>query len=130
MNRDDATRRVMMSIATRFPRIQLPYVAPDGSKPLVVATPNENVSDVIERVKAAGGSANIALAEARRFRIFVIEGELGSESPSEDHEDINNEMSMGMLWLKTQSRKSGLYKLKGAEAKKVPVANREFAYAG
>jgi hypothetical protein len=128
MDRDAATRRVMLSIAVGPQRVELPYTAADGSKPLVVATPNENMSAVIERVEAIGGSANIALAEARKFTIFTIEGEPAPSEPSENEATVNKDMSMGMFWLKQKNRNGHFFRLRNAEAK-FPAVSQEFAYA-
>lgn len=104
----------------------LSYVAPDGSKPIVVCTPNEYFSDVTARVKAVGGSANVVLAEVNRFRVMVLEsipGEVTSES-----EGVNADLSMGMLFLRMSSNrnKRGLIHIAGVS---VNSGSREFAYA-
>jgi len=127
MNRDDATKRVMLAIAIGPKAIKLQYTASDGTQPLVVTTPNEYVNDVIARVNALGGCANIALAEARKFTIFTIERDDSDVDVQEDNQ-LNKEMSMGMFWLKAQRKKGGTFRLKNSGAK-IPALQQEFAYA-
>lgn len=117
----------MLSIAIGAKRIALPFTAQDGSKPLVVATPNEYVSEVIKRVEAVGGSANVALAEARKFTIFIIEGE-ANDAPMDDRQDVSDDMSMGMFWLKAKVKRSSQFRIRNAEAK-FPATKQEFAYS-
>lgn len=132
MNRHSAARRVLKSIAVGPKKINLPFTAPDGSKPIVVATPAEYLSDVIARVEAAGGSANVVLAEAKSFVVFTL---MGSESDTVDDavESVNTDMSMGMLWLKynAQRKKSGSkvrYTMNSHQAV-MPVSSEHFEYS-
>ena len=122
----------MKSIAVGPREVNLPFIAPDGSRPIVVATPNEHVSSVLARVEAAGGTANVALAEAQRFTVFVIRGTDG-DNPSEDGElteVVNKDLSMGMLWLRASRKRSGKanYRLRDG-ASIAPAQSQEFAYA-
>jgi hypothetical protein len=134
MNRHVATRRVMKSIAVGPRVVSLPFTAPDGSKPLVVTTPGEYLSAVIERVMALGGSANVALADAKGFSIFVIESDADAEEGPVD-DLFNDDMSMGMFHIKTRTRSHGrgsrdaTFRLRGAEVARIPAVASEFAYA-
>jgi hypothetical protein len=128
INRDDATRRVMLAIAMGPDVVSLPFEASDGTRPLVVATPNEDVSDVLKRVAAAGGGANIALAEARKFTIFMITSE-SIEAIPEAADEVNKDMSMGMFYLRMSrgGKRTGTFKVKNVAAT-IPSLRREFAY--
>jgi len=128
MSRDSATKRVMLAVAVGPSRVELPFTAADGSKPLVITTPNENVSDVIERIEAVGGSANIALAYAQNFTIFTITRDSGKARPTADAEVYNKELSMGMFYLRARNKRGGKFRVNDSEAI-IPAGNREFAYA-
>ncbi|WP_147374425.1 hypothetical protein [Microbacterium sp. AG238] len=122
---------MMKSIAVGPRRVNLPYAAPDGTRPLVVATPNEHISAVIARVAAAGGAANVALAEARKFVVFVMrsEDEDVPDAPGEISEDVNEDMSMGMLLLRASRRgRKTSYRLRSGATIASPLSE-QFAYA-
>lgn len=125
MNRHEATRKVLMSLAFSGAESRLSYVAPDGSRPIVVCTPNEYLGEVTQRVDALGGAANLILAETNRFRAMVIET-VPDDSAGEP-EDVNGDISMGMFWIRTQRRKdrNALFHIAG-----VGVSSpQSFAYA-
>ena len=111
--------------------MNLPYTAEDGTKPLVVTTPGEYISSVVARVDELGGSANIALAEARKFTVFAMEDESTSASDDDARlEEVNKDMSMGMFWLKASSRahRSSTWKLRNSGTV-VPSRSEAFLYA-
>lgn len=132
MNRHEATRRVITSIAVGGTKVRLPYIAPDGSQPLVVTTPGEYLSEVMKRVDAVGGGANIALAEVSRFFIFEIAPARAAtaaapiESSPTDH--LNGDMSMGMFKLRYTGRKNARFAVKGVDVE-VGAESSSFAYA-
>ena len=128
MNRDDATRRVMTAIAVGPKRVVLPFTAADGSKPLVVTTPNEYLSTVIERIDAVGGSANVALAEARRFTIFMIERQREFVESEDSDQEVNQDLSMGMFYIHAARNRSSNFTIRDARAL-IPAKRQEFAYA-
>ncbi|MFJ4166274.1 hypothetical protein ACIPY5_12020 [Microbacterium sp. NPDC089698] len=104
MNRHEATRRVMQSIFRRGTENALRYVAPDGSRPVVVCTPNEYLSEVSKRVDAAGGSANVVLAETKRYSIIIMESVAG-DAEDVGSEAVNADISMGMFFIRAKSRR-------------------------
>jgi len=126
MNRHEATRRVMRSIMRPDSKVRLRYVASDGSRPVVVCTPNEYLSDVAKRIEAVGGSANVVLAEVKRFKIMVIES-VPDDSPVES-EGVNAEISMGMFYIraKAKGRRSGTFHIGGVN---VESTEQAFDYA-
>ncbi|WP_203138420.1 hypothetical protein [Microbacterium sp. JZ31] len=129
MNRHEATRRVVAAIAFGPQEVGLPYVAPDGSQPLVVATPAEYLSDVLVRVDAVGGSANVALAEVKRFSIFTITKAMTAVDASEESTDhLNSDMSMGMFKIKYTGRRKSHFAVKGVDVEVNSEAS-SFAYA-
>ncbi len=130
MNIDDAIRRVMTAIAIGDDVVNLSYTAPDGTQPLIVTTPNEYLSDVIARVEAVGGSANVALARARSFSLFVIRGEGERAAHDAESDELNKELSMGMFYLRAQRRgPRGMFSVKRETSADMSGA-RDFAYAG
>jgi len=126
LDRDEAVRRVALAIAVGPATVDLPYEGPDGSRPLVVTTPNEYLSAVIERVEAVGGSANIALAFAKNFTVFTITRKT-DDTKVED--ELNRDISMGMFHLRAQAkRRQGSFRLRNAAAN-ISQSVGEFAYA-
>lgn len=130
MNRHEATRRVVTAIAIGRAKVQLPYVADDGSQPLIVTTPGEYLSEVMKRVEAVGGGANIALAEVNSFFVFEIAAARGSEPAIENDpaDHLNADMSMGMFKIKYTGRKDALFSVKGVGVE-VRSGASSFAYA-
>lgn len=117
MNRHEATRRVMKTMALRSAAV-LPIVSEDGSRPLVVTTPNEYLSEVLKRIEAVGGSASVALAETKQFFVFAIEGTgtRGLDAEFGPSDPLNGDMSMGMFHIRySQAKKHGRsFHLKGS----------------
>lgn len=132
MDRHTAAKRVMKSIAVGPKKVDLPFTAEDGSKPLVVTTPGEYLSVMIERVRAAGGSANVALAEARGFTVFAVIGLPSGPGAGAETKDVNEDMSVGMFWLRHKARKKRdakiSYRLTAGDAVVTSPA-QEFSYA-
>ncbi|HWU30178.1 MAG TPA: hypothetical protein VN041_13935 [Microbacterium sp.] len=126
MNRHEATRRVMHSIMRPDSAVKLRYVAADGSRPVVVCTPGEYLSDVTKRIDAVGGSANVIMAEVRRFKVMVIEAV--PDGVEADSEGVNAELSMGMFYLRANSkaRRTGTFHIGGVN---VDSATQAFEYA-
>lgn len=117
MNRHEATRCVMKTMAMQAAG-GLPILLDDGSRPLVVTTPSEYLSDVVKRIEAVGGSASVALAETKQFVVFTIErtGTNAGDDQSEPSDPLNDDMSMGMFHLRySQAKKQGRsFHLKGS----------------
>ena len=128
MSRDDATRRVMKTIALKSPPVQLPYTAEDGTKPLVVALPAELISDVISRVVSVGGHSNIAIAFATNFYLIVIDS--GGRKKGDAEMEVTQDISMGMFLLKLQQHPTQRIRLrfKNIEAE-APATQQELEYA-
>lgn len=126
MNRHEATRRVFNSITRPDSKVKLRYVAPDGSRPLVVCTPGEYLSEVAARIEAVGGSANVVLAEVNRFKVMVIEA-IPDGVPAES-EGVNADISMGMFYIRAKNggRKNGTFHIGGVN---VESAAQTFEYA-
>lgn len=127
MNRHETTRRVLHTIWNQGIEAEaLEYVAPDGSRPVVVCTPGEHYKDVRARVDAAGGSANVILAEVRSFRTMIIERV--DDEATETSEGVNAEISMGMLAIRMAAsrRKQHRFHIAGSN---VNAGTGEFAYA-
>jgi hypothetical protein len=126
MNRHEATRRVMMTLSQPGSETKIPFVAPDGSRPIVVCTPGEYLSEVTKRVDAVGGAANLVLAEVKQFQSMTIET-VQYEGAEADAEDVNADISMGMFWIRARGRrgKQSLFHIAGVDVS-TPQA---FSYA-
>ena len=127
LSRDDATRRVMKTVARTFDREPLPLTLEDGTQPLVVALPSEYISEIVGRVISIGGSANVAVAFNDHFTTIVL---ANNGSPSMDVLEINQDLSMGMFLIKLERNpgKSMRLKFRDVDAN-VPDASLELAYA-
>lgn len=126
-----ATRKVMKAIATGPTRVRLQYRAEDGTFPLVVALPNENIADVAERVRSVGGSANVAIAFAKNFRIISMTG-VDVELNPEEHEDsldVTHQMSMGMLLIQFDQRKRSNVHFRAHAQLSAPLETKALAYS-
>lgn len=99
--RIELTKRVMKTIGCSAEPVELMKLE-DGTSPLVVALPNEYVSDVFDRVTALGGQANIAVAYAKHFQTLT----LTDRSVTAGELEVNRDLSMGMLLIK-MSRNPG-----------------------
>ncbi|QNE44963.1 hypothetical protein F1C15_15085 [Frigoribacterium sp. NBH87] len=117
----------MSTIATYPSPITLQYTAEDGSQPLVVTTPNEYLSEVIARMKALGGSANIALAKAKSFQLGSLEY-AGESEEFAGVDVVNHDMSMGMLFMKLERGTLGPFTVRAAGVT-ASADVRAFAYA-
>jgi hypothetical protein len=126
--RDIRARDVMKAIGMHPIGLDL-YVAPDGTSPLVVATPNEHVVDVLDRVARVGGSANVAVAGARSFELIVLEMHGHGDADADDLM-IGEDISMGMLSIRLAEQPGAArrLRLRGQEVD-VPRVGREIAYA-
>lgn len=129
MNRHEATRRVLRTMTLGTREVTLPYSADDGSQPLVVTTPGEYLSEVLKRIEVVGGSANVAVAETRRFSVFKITKAPARTSNSAlVTEELNADMSMGMFKIRYTGRRHARFALKGVGAEVSSEAST-FAYA-
>jgi len=97
--RGSQIRKIMARISNGPTQVRMPYQAPDGSYPIVIAFPNEYMSQVFGRVKAYGGTANLVYADTKSFRVLMIEGGDGAEEGDADT-TINRELSLGMFMIK------------------------------
>lgn len=96
-----ANKRVLVSVM-RSGR-ELPFRADDGSRPLIVALPNDYLSVILDRVRAAGGAANVAIADMRSFKIVVLRTH--DEPVENGGEEYDDDMSMGMFSIRTSSQR-------------------------
>lgn len=129
LTRDDATRRVMKSLARPHASGALSLQLDDGTRPLVVALPFEKVSEVVARVRVIGGKANVAVAHAKNFNTLVMDlnPRTATDRPVVE---ITQDLSMGMFVLRIEQnpRKSILFRFHDIEAG-VPSVSQELAYS-
>lgn len=126
LSRDDATRRVMKSLA-RPEFSHLPaFETPGHIYPIVVALPSENVSEVVSRVAHIGGRANVAVAFSDTFSMFV----LGASSSSDDYLEIHQDLSMGMFLIRVEKNpgKKIRFRFRGVNSE-IPAVTTDLAYA-
>lgn len=126
LSRDDATRRVMKSLA-RPEFAHLPsYESPDHVFPVVVALPNEHVSEVMARVAHIGGCANVAVAFTDTFSMCVM----GAGSSAEDFLEINQDLSMGMFLIRVHKNPGRKIRFRFREmSSEIPLVVSDLAYA-
>lgn len=99
--RNIATRRVMKTVARRSMVQPLPVVADDGTRPVVVALPDDDLKTVFERVEAFGGRANVFVAFADWLALIeFINGSGAHESATEQHVHEATSMAMYVEFLK------------------------------
>lgn len=123
--RIELTKRVMKTIGTSATPVHLMKLD-DGSSPLVVALPNENVSDVFDRVRAIGGNANIAIAYAKDFQMMT----LSDRAVSDGELEVNRDLSMGMLSIKMSQNPGKTIRIKVREsAVALPQIETKLQYA-
>lgn len=72
LRRDDLTRQVYARMVNADFRALLTAVAPDGSRPVVVALPSDLVRDVLPRVESLGGAANLVVPVRNGFMVVGI----------------------------------------------------------
>jgi hypothetical protein len=126
LSRDDATRRVMKSLARpEFAHLPV-YENVDHAFPIVVALPGENVSEVMARVSNIGGQANVAVAFSDTFSMFVM----GASSSSEDFLEINQDLSMGMFLIRVQQNPGKKIRFRFRHVNsEIPTVVADLAYA-
>lgn len=109
-----ASQRVLAAVYTR--RKPLPFTNADGSVPLVVALPRDYLSATLDRVRDAGGSANVAVADTKGYKVVVLEiDEVADEDEGGD--EYPDDMSMGMFMIRLGSRRGeSTFRLSGVRA--------------
>jgi hypothetical protein len=115
----------MRTLAIRTPKIQLTRDE-TGNAPIIIALPNEYASEVLSRVRAVGGLANVAIAYAEYFEIMTIR----PDGRAEGELIISQDLSMGMLILRIKKNPGKLVRLRiRDEEVDVPAPSMEFDYA-
>jgi hypothetical protein len=125
LTRDEATRRVMKTVARSAGTP--PLRAKDGTFPIVVSLPYENISEVVRRVDNVGGSANVAIAFVDHFAMLAMGRDL--EEPSDSELLISHDISMGMFMIKVQNNpgKTVALRFRNVDAD-VPSISFDLAY--
>lgn len=99
--RNIATRRVMKTVARRSTMQPLPVLADDGTRPVVVALPDDDLNSVFERVEAFGGRANVFVAFPDWLALIeFINGSGARDSPPAQHVHEATSMAMYVEFLK------------------------------
>jgi hypothetical protein len=128
MNRHEATRRVLRRLGSPDSKITLSVKAEDGSFPIVVCTPGEYLSEVLERVNLVGGSANVVLAEVKSFQVFSLHKGQG-DHPSGKATGLNADLSMGMFLIKHRGKGKAYFRVTSGEEVSVSKSYADLAYA-
>lgn len=105
---DEATKTVMTAIA--IGDLPLPYTNANNEQPLVVVFPRDSISDVMTRVTRAGGTSNVAVLYAKKFRMIEM-GNLPGLGTTEVI-DINPGLSMGMFLLKIEKHPTTTFRIR------------------
>lgn len=91
-SREQATRRVMRSISRRVVNSgPLPVQAADGTYPIVVALPDELVTDMEERRSRISREVNVVVAYPDRM-VLIAMRDGDSDDPAEIHPDSTMDM--------------------------------------
>lgn len=127
LTRDDATRRVMKSLA-RQGDSELPrHKDAEGNYPVVVALPYEHVSEVVSRVQSVGGSANVAVAFVDNFAMMVMGHGMVADGPIVE---VNQDLSMGMFLIRVQNNPGRTIRFRFRDVDTdVPMISSDLAYA-
>jgi hypothetical protein len=128
-----ATRKVLKSIAVGPQRVRLSYLNKDGEFPLIVALPSEYISHVVQRVIAVGGSANVAVAFAKSFRLMTLtdvnsDPKTVGTGPASDIEGTH-EMSVGMVLLQYDRTHKKTVSFVSRARVDAPASTRALEYA-
>lgn len=125
ITRIEATRRVLRSLARRSSHDLTLVSITDGTNPLVVALPNEHVSEVLSRVQALGGVATIAVAYAKNYRLITM----GQRNVAHGVVEINEDLSMGMLLIRMENNPGRTLHFRFRDVDtSVPEGSPELAY--
>lgn len=100
-SRSLATRRVMKTIARRVADQPLPVRLADGTSPVVVALPEDQLVDIGDQVKRLGGHANVfvALGDGLALIDFIVENGETQPSAQPAHEATSMAMYVELLKL-------------------------------
>lgn len=125
ISRIEATRRVMKSLARRSPQDVSLASAVDGKSSVIVCLPNEHVSEAVARVAEAGGTATVAVAFAKNYRLVTM----GSSSGTGPCVEINEDLSMGMLLIRMERNPGARLRFRFRDVDtSVPEGSPELAY--
>lgn len=123
--RIEASKRIMRTLGTKVPAVPLATIA-DGSAPIVVSFPNDYASEVLARVLAVGGTANVTVAFKDYFEIIKFQSSIKTQAQI----IINRDLSMGMLLIRIKENPGVAVRLHiRDEQVDVPLLETEFAYA-
>lgn len=94
----EVTKRIMKYFARSGQGNCLPIQLDDGRRPVVVAMPDDRISEVANKVKSYG-KANVCVAMSDGLVVLGFEGCLSNESirPIGDVQDVHQDISIGML---------------------------------
>lgn len=99
--RNIATRRVMKTVARRSTMQPLPVLADDGTRPVVVALPEDDLNTVFKRVEAFGGRANVFVAFPDWLALIeFVNGSRPRDSAPTQHVHEATSMAMYVEFLK------------------------------
>lgn len=109
--RRDYARRIMQLATERDFNREFTVRSEDGSAPVVVALGHERVHEVIERITAAGGSANLFVVDSNeRIHLVAMRGRQKPQSQAslgDGVQDVHHNITMDFLVLHMQQVKEG-----------------------
>lgn len=97
----------------------------DGHSPVIVCLPSEYVSEVTTRVARAGGTATVAVAFAKGYRLMTM----GKSASAAGAVEINEDLSMGMLLIRVDNNpgRTLRFRFRDVDAS-IPDSSPELAY--
>lgn len=125
-----ATTRVMKTIARRGATDPLKIIADDGTRPVVVTLPEDDLKSTIERVDAYGGRANVFVA----FQdwLALIECVIDVDAPESEEIQAahgNTTMAMYVEFLKLHVNQAAMINVSISDSASAQSRIKEVAYA-
>lgn len=123
----------MKALARVVARDPLPVKLNDGSSPVVVALPEDPITDVTERVARVGGAANVVVADTESFAIVAFVSRENND-PIGEAVEVHHLSDAGMLvaWLSSTPDNCGSFRVKGQDTEPIEslpaIQEHEYAF--
>lgn len=110
MDREALTEMVYRRLSNPSFRKRLTARAPDGSHPLVVATRDELVSSVLDRLQSTGGSGNVVAPMLNGLVVLAIHASSDDDAGDELPASITTDCTLGVLIERMRLDGGGLHR--------------------
>lgn len=124
-----AVRRVMKTVARRSLLKPLPVQASDGTRPVVVALPEDDLKSVIRRTEEFGNAANVFVPfpdSLALIEFYVDHSDAGAAADQEAHQ--NSSVAMYVEFLKLHNGPAKV-QVSLSESASAPHGLEQLAYA-